>query len=233
MILDGFPRVLWINLQRSKDRYQIMSDLCKSYNLQNHRIEAVDGLGAWAHLERYVVPNPTLTKKETACSISHLSAIMYFLHKMTDPYVVIFEDDVSFEFLQYIPYNWSTFMNSLPNDWQVVQLSVSELEPISDINLIRTQEGDGRYCSAAYLINREGAKNILDQYFSPRVNKYVLYGKYHPTSDQIICHTVPTYSIPIFTYHNNSSTIHPEHLVYHIASKDHQQKVWEGSVGSQ
>lgn len=224
MILDRFPKVLWINLDRSTNRRSRMMQLLT--NMNHTRIQAVDGNQPITVLETYCLTSPSLTKHETACTLSHLIAIHHFL-TLPDPYVVIFEDDVSFEFLPYIPFNWSDFVKSLPKDWQVVQLAVSEIIPRTGIDLVRAKHGDGRYCSAAYLINKAGAQSIIDQYYSANYRKYILKTKYRPTADEIICHAAICYSCPIFTYLTDTSTIHTSHLGFHNASKEWQLALWK------
>lgn len=232
MILDTFPRVLWINLDRSADRRDRMYRLLSAYGISHIRIRAIDGDKPMSALEEYCYPNPAMTKHETACTLSHLTAIAYFL-TLPDPYVMIFEDDVSFEFLPHVPYDWSVLMSSLPPDWQVVQLAVSEVIPQTGIDLVRSKHGDGRYCSTAYLINKAGAQSIIDQYYSNVHRKYVLKTKFRPTSDEIICHAAICYSIPIFTYLTDTSTIHASHLEFHTSSKNWQKALWRSLGASQ
>lgn len=223
MILDNFPKVLWINLDQSLDRREYMNNLLNDYELNHQRVKAIDGKKSIDHL---CITSPNITKKEAACSVSHLLTIHLFL-SMYNPYVIIFEDDVSFEFLKHIPYNWSDLIKSLPKDWQVVQLAVSELVPTIDLKLTRNKPNDGRYCSSAYLINKSGAQSIISQYYHPTLSKYVLKHKYMPTADNIICNSCICYSIPIFSYLTESSTIHDKHLSYHKTSKDHQLSLWK------
>lgn len=44
MILDNFPKVLWINLNSSEERRSYMENLLKSYNIENTRISAINGV---------------------------------------------------------------------------------------------------------------------------------------------------------------------------------------------
>lgn len=226
MILDSFPKVLWINLKTSEARRNRMSSLLDSYNIQHTRLEAVDGSLSWPYLGRLALTNKMLTTRETGCTLSHLYAIKYFYTEILDETCVILEDDTSFEFLEYVPYDWSSFISSLPEDWRVVQLAVSELVPSIKTELVKLDSSSKRYCSSAYLINKQGAKDILDRYFDPRINMFNLSHISRPTSDYIICHTSTAYSIPLFTYLCDESTIHPSHLSVHEASKKHQMDEW-------
>ncbi|XWV26688.1 glycosyl transferase family protein [Tupanvirus soda lake] len=50
-------------------------------------------------------------------------ALKYFVEQMSDEKIVIFEDDIDFEFLNYMSYQtWSEFEDDLPPDYNVVQM---------------------------------------------------------------------------------------------------------------
>lgn len=219
MILDNFPMILWINLDRSIERRNYMKKLLR--NLKNTRITAVDG--ASYELYTYCVPNNLLKPAENACTCSHLKALKYFVDKVKEDRVIIFEDDVSFDFLDKIPYNWSDFEKALPN-YNVIQLAISSSEIITT-NLVEFQ--NKYYGTTAYLITKEAARLILDNYISKTYHKFVLSGRSKATADTVIYSLMNTYSIPIFTYLNKDSTIHPNHLTFHQATKEQQQEAWK------
>lgn len=170
--------------------------------------------------------HPELSDAENACSCSHLIALRYFIEKTNEDKIVIFEDDVSFEFLEYIPYNWSEFMEHLPKNYKIIQLAVigmgRDVYPKLDIiNYL--------YCSTtAYLITRKAAIEILNDYY-PNFEKITLSNKIMGTAraDEIIRLYGNTYSIPIFTYRGTDSTIHAEHLSIHLKSKNQQFDEWK------
>ncbi|AVL95030.1 glycosyltransferase family 25 [Moumouvirus australiensis] len=225
MILDNFPKVLWINLQRSSKRKEYMESLLNKYQIDNLRIQAIDGLVA-EELDSVCFKNVSISNQENACSCSHLLAIKYFLEKMEDDKIIIFEDDVSFEFLRLIPFNWSEFECNLPSDYYIVQLAITkDFGSVNNI-LVSTNTKSKYYCSTAYLITRLGAQNIINKYFCPETGKINLRDQKNCTADAIISDSGKTFSIPIFTYLTTDSTIHPNHLPIHTKSKIQQQKLW-------
>ena len=226
MILDNFPKVLWINLNSSEERRSYMENLLKSYNIENTRISAINGVDSNSNDLDICMKHPELSDAENACSCSHLIALRYFIEKTNEDKIVIFEDDVSFEFLEYIPYNWSEFMEHLPKNYKIIQLAVigmgRDVYPKLDIiNYL--------YCSTtAYLITRKAAIEILNDYY-PNFEKITLSNKIMGTAraDEIIRLYGNTYSIPIFTYRGTDSTIHTEHLSIHLKSKNQQFDEWK------
>ena len=141
MILDNFPKVLWINLDRSEKRRAHMEKLLA--NLDHTRISAIDAKGP--EFNNYCIAD--INSLENACTCSHLKALKYFVEETKENRIVIFEDDVSFEFLPFIPYNWSIFEKMLPDDYNVVQLALNTPNAIKTyLDVYQTHN----YCAAAY-----------------------------------------------------------------------------------
>jgi len=231
MILDGFPQVLWINLDCSVRRRAYMEKLLNDYKIPNHRIKAIDGTNATdPELATICVTNDKLSLPENACTCSHLNAMSYFVENMSDNEIIIFEDDVSFEFLKFIPFDWSEFVSKLPLAYEIIQLAITHETGHIDNTLVKIDPMKKYYCSAAYLITKQAANKILNQYYSPTLNKYDLSTKQYATADSMISGTDATYSMPIFTYLTNDSTIHPRHLYLHNRSKQQQYHLWKNTM---
>jgi len=225
MQLDNFPKVLWINLNHSIKRREYMEKLLNEHNLENTRIEAVNGFNP-IELNAKCIPNKNYTSGENACTVSHMMAMQYFVNNIDDDSIVIFEDDVSFDFLSLIPFNWSNLITKLPIDCDVVQLAVTHETSITP-DLVRNLPTLKYYGSVAYLINKSAANQILKQYLDATTNLIDLSNKIHVTADSIITNTVTTYSIPIFTYKTSDSIIHPNHLYIHQRAKSEQLHMWK------
>lgn len=226
MILDGFPKILWINLDKSTKRRSYMEKLLNSYNLEHIRIPAIDGTNP-KNLEfnNICIPNNNFSSMENACTCSHIMALKYFVENIRDDKIIIFEDDVSFEFLKFIPFNWSDLMNNLPKNYHVIQLAITHMRTINNY-LIKTNPNMKYFCSAAYLITKTGAKKILERYYNPKIDKINLSEQQYITADSMILSVGNTYSIPIFTYKILDSLIHPLHLYIHRLSKKRQILIW-------
>jgi GR25 family glycosyltransferase involved in LPS biosynthesis len=238
MKLNNFPLVLWINLDRSWIRHRSMLKKLSDLKLRNIRIPAIDGTGRDTSVLTNICDlNHTITPAENACTVSHLLAIKYFYEQTNEEEVVIAEDDVSFIFLDLIPFDWSEFRSSLPRNWKLIQLAVttdsvslpskeksSGTIPVPALLLEKVTPESKHYCSAAYLINRSGAKQLLDRYYTgQRIN---LRDNVHVTADAMITSTTNTYSIPIISYETAESTIHAHHLTIHSKCKQQQYQMW-------
>ena len=79
-LLKGIPPILWINLDRSKDRYDYMNNLFNKYNLINKRISACDGNNYkdFSIIDDDYIQETKDKKYEIGTLCSHLKAIEYF-----------------------------------------------------------------------------------------------------------------------------------------------------------
>lgn len=231
MILDNFPKVLWINLDKSINRRKYMERLLSIHKIVNTRIIAIDGTNSSnTQLYNVCIPNKNLSHAENACTCSHLKAMKYFIDTMDDERIIIFEDDVSFDFLNFIPFNWSEFEKKLPENYEIIQLAITSEKSVVTSKLIRTYPNDKFFCSAAYMITRTAAKKLLERYYSIEENKINLSTQEYATADSMISSSDFTYSIPIFTYKTTNSTIHPKHLYIHNKSRLQQLTMWKNTT---
>ena len=223
MKLDNFPRILWINLDRSADRRKNMEELFDKYNLDHIRIKAVDGQNV-TEMENSCIENAKISRAENACTCSHIMALKYFVENMDDDKIIIFEDDISFEFLEYIPYDWSILDKNLPHNYDIIQLAVTNTRHQHPTILVKVRPNMGYYCSAAYLVTKKAAQKLVEMYY---INETInLSDKKYATADSMIT-SMNSYSISIFSYQTDESEIHENHLSMHRKSKLIQLNAWK------
>ena len=93
--LDGFPPVLWLNLDRYQDRQKYMVDHLEYWGVEDHtRIVGIDGKedDPSSYLKGRVPDN--MNPGEIGCVLTHLSALKYFVNQTTHNEVIIMEDDI-------------------------------------------------------------------------------------------------------------------------------------------
>lgn len=159
-----------INLDRSPQRLQEITDQLSKFGLSFHRIAAVDGKLAtpeqWALLDEKAYQlrhGKTSLPGELGCYLSHIDAIRDFL-KSEHQFAVILEDDAILNngFTSVLDY-----LSEHYDDWDMVKLSgVHSGTPIS------VQQINDNYrlsvmfskctCSSAYMINRNAAKAYVN-----------------------------------------------------------------------
>ncbi len=162
----GIPMV-YINLDRSKNRRSFMEEEARRYNLSMERVPAIDS-------EKIVRPPGTVkfldtkvkyiysgsdSQKELACTLSHIKAILTLEAKGIDIGIVL-EDDVCFATLPHSEKSISQIVEEAPEDWEILKLYNYK----STSNRPYHDESERHlYSAAAYVINRRGMKKIAQQ----------------------------------------------------------------------
>ena len=226
--LKGMGPVLWINLDTETDRQDHMNGLFDYYEIENTRISAIDARGDNDATEFLHGRFPELiTPGELGCTMSHLKAIKHFYYETDLDYIIICEDDIVFDTVQYWPFTWSGYLSSVPYDWDVLQCAITSTKNLR-ANLNPRLIND--FCAAFYVITRHHAKKLIKHHV--KGDKYRLDQKIKPraTSEEIIYNSGVTYSMPLFTYrYDFDSGIHQDHIeVFHKQNVEGVMKFWEG-----
>jgi glycosyl transferase family 25 len=228
--LNNIP-ILFINLDRSKDRLKHMLNQIKTYNISNiHRISGIDGnkinyrgdnIGDFVFVNNDFNNN---TKSELGCLLSHIKAIKYAYNNNLET-VLITEDDISFELMQFWNKSLQQVINNAPTDWQVLQLyNNCNIYDCNNCNKYIDSKKEHCYGAGAYLINKNGQESILKLFNN---NLLILDKSKLNSSDLASDHLLPkylknwySYREPLFITKNDKdfleSTIHPSHIYMHI-----------------
>lgn len=174
---DVFPiPILYINLVRSQDRNAHIQKELTKYHANFKRIVAVDANvhSSKPEYESYdgvkCIPNPRLSLRQVACTLSHVKAVEYAYHANYE-YVLILEDDVSFDFVQYWPtHTIARLILDAPSDTGIIQLAWVNLHgprcrPTGKIQI--TPYNKHCWSCAAYIVTRLGMEDVLYQATTP------------------------------------------------------------------
>lgn len=236
---SGVDAIYYINMDKSTDRNEHMKQQLSDPAFSGvpvTRIAAFDGAkdDIFKYLDFYrCAKNPRMMNSEYACTLSHFRAIHEFA--MTDdPIALIFEDDVSTEFIPYWKKTMRQHIDDAPKDWEVLQLSYILFETVPTVEYELWEMKKNFVGAAAYLIKNDAAKrliNYLCQYSSPAMPKYTFGPEipYYHHADRFLYCFFKTYSYNCapFTYRDqNDSNIHPDHLDYHSESKERTKQLY-------
>jgi hypothetical protein len=224
--LKGIGPILWINLDSETNRQEHMTSLLDFYEIPHTRISAVDARGDNDVSDLLVGKFPELISQgELGCTMSHLKAIKHFYYETDLDYIIICEDDIVFDTVQYWPFTWKDFFSRVPYDWDVVQCSITSTKNLR-ANLHPRLIND--FCAAFYVITRHHAEKLVNLHC--RGSKYKLDQKIKPraASEEIIYNTGVTYSMPLFTYrYDFNSGIHQDHVeIFHKQNVEGLMKFW-------
>ena len=232
--------IYWINLDRSIDRKNNMTNMLKLFPIDNIRISATDGMKL-SDIDIYgnfYNSNPlssnNSTKIEYACLLSHLNTIKEFSLLPSSSYniALILEDDINMEFIERWNKSIKDIINNAPSNWDIIMLSYIIL-PDKNITEYYTLNNGDIYSTASYIINKKAAIKLISKLSLKNSTKYNLNTKIKHTADDYIFNSLITYvyKYPYFTYpFDNNSTIHEDHINTHMVSKQYTIKLWDNNI---
>lgn len=208
--LSNLPKILYINLERSKDRNIYIKKHFKEFNITNY--ERIEG-------EDYKNDNIKFTKSKLKsfnngvyyCLFSHIKALKHFYENIEDENILICEDDVNFNLTYIMKKPFNDYLKNIPNDYDIVNLINHKMDnpkPFKD----NTYDYWG---TVIYLVSKKGAKKIIDTFEKYNYNfsnvKYVNADRflYNSTDNYYV------YGISLCGRYDNDSLIHPEQLTIH------------------
>jgi hypothetical protein len=225
--LEGLPKCLWINLERSHERRSYMEKQFVEWGISDQlRIAAIDALNddLKAHVSGEFPPN--LIPSEVACVVSHLEAIKFFFYESDLDEVLILEDDVDFSLAKYWTFTWKEVRERLPINWDTCQFTI--INPMA-IMIKLHQRYINDFSAACYLISRRHAAKLMKLHEDKgrwRLNLNILP---RASSENLVLDSGKGYAIPLFTYRMDlGSFIREEHLEkFHRRSSEALIKTWK------
>ena len=231
--------ILYINMDKSVKRNSIICSQFKKYNVKNFKkIKGVNANECKFIKSMHYKPS----MEEYGCIMAHLNCYCYFLKNYSEnDKVMILEDDTSFEYVKYFNKDFKTYIESIPSDFDIIQLTL--ILKKSQYKLIKCPEEYIEkyfYSTGAYIITKNAIKNILSKVID--LNKVMQSSKLkdsyvynfkdipNPVADSFIyASSIKIYSIPLLTYYPNKSTIqkHIENLKIQKESKTYIDNLWK------
>lgn len=179
--LKNFPTVNFVSIHESYERRKILRNTLNELNLKSNS----NIFNRYLDEDHNIIGNDKhlLINTGRGPVTSHLKAIKEWYETTDDPYGFFCEDDISFETVKYWNFTWKEFLNSVPERWECLQLSLTR-EYIDQFNIPDFVENikfnlsyffnyqyhlrNRCWCDwscVAYLIKRSHAKRLLDSYY--------------------------------------------------------------------
>ncbi|VBB18282.1 glycosyltransferase [Yasminevirus sp. GU-2018] len=230
---DLIKHVLWINLDRSTDRYKKMENVLKCINIPNTRISAVDG-----KYPKITLPKREgITNSEIACCMSHIKAITAVsnLQLNNNEYVLILEDDVTLDNTILFTDTIDDIIRKVPKhmaDFDILMLYKTYHSDLDDTyvswNDHLNKGPDHLYHIAggvSYVVKKSFAQsfaNTVAKCDNTGFTKFV--DRPLDVSDKFIFVNAKTitYRYNYFATQTEKSTIHQDHIDLHKKNSDYQ-----------
>lgn len=203
--------LLWINLGRSKDRFNHMTKMLSRYDIKNYRIHAIDGRIKNTIDSIYIRSDVNIEDTILACTLSHIKAINE-CSLLNHDYFLIAEDDIVindrvFKLLDKI-------IEDAP-DFDILKLYKSS-EDNRDKLYQKHTSCKSCWGTPLYVIPQVKLHKIQNVLYKIENNKFKLKDTPSP-ADVYIYKNLETYcyKFNLCNCLNNDSTLHPSHVPGH------------------
>jgi hypothetical protein len=209
--LDNIPPIYYFNLEHRTDRREYLEKQFSDYGVTDYyRVNSsrysVDNYEEW---KSKVVIDKLRTKIWfLATLVDRMQGIIDWYNSNISETCLMVEDDICFEPVKYWSFDWKTFVNRLPCNWECVQLHI-----IGEryVNMSLSKWTRNNHSTGCILINRSYAEKLIKFHYIN--DKFVLYSNYgynsiwpeyhYQSVDFVLYQIAVTYSIPIFTTNYN------------------------------
>lgn len=152
----------YINLERSKDRNEMLKEQFKKVNLYPKRFEAIDGRKINRDTLDYTFIKHTMENGQLGCALSHIELLKTQI-KNNWEFMTVFEDDIIFcdDFWE----RFNEFAPKTPLDFDILYLG-NQVGANEDYGVLRVPT----FCNHGLIYSINGAKKIINY-----IEQYGLY----------------------------------------------------------
>jgi len=212
---SGCPEVYYISHEKYTDRHHSINSLLNSYNIPyTPVITTKDQDNQLEYVSAFPHQNEDQAIKVTA---SHLRAIKQWVETTNTDMALFFEDDISFDTVEYWDLDLKDFIDSAPEDWDCLQLMLTR-EYFNQDNFYLKHRYWDDWAITAYVLKREYAQKIVSLFY-PR-NNFINLILPEPNQnviglpENIIYLTGTTYTFPLFVENISLQTTFLDNVHY-------------------
>lgn len=209
---NNFPTVYYLTLKTSIARQMDLERQFLEHGISCRMIEGYDGrkvdIRDQLSISGPYVDKSLISSEVLSVSVSHVNMIYRWYKETNEEYGFFCEDDINFSLINTWNFEWQEFMENLPSDWKIIQLSLIKETPVtgSDMRMRRKRWNDWSCC--AYILKRSYAEKIISDYYNESTNTYTLDIKntnHHPIPENLVYpgNYRQCYVMPFFTENRN------------------------------
>jgi len=234
--LIDFPSVYYISLEESQDRRDNLQNQFHEYGIYtfnpiiSKRFHESDDkvYGEQLHI---------LDDGTTGCVVSHIKAIRKWYEETDEDYAFFCEDDLSLDTVKYWTFNWTDFIEALPEDAECIQLCCVRSNQEEVTFRERTMYD---WSVTAYILTRDYARKIIERYCDGDSYRLEIPGtQFYPMPETVLFYGLgKVYAFDLFVEDQNlkstfteTANIEGGNKEHHIESYEHVLNWWR-NIGS-
>lgn len=228
--LVGIPRIYYFNLDNRTDRKDYMENQFQKWGISNYkRISQSKYLASemesWKNVFEGDIYSFGSSPHINANALVHLEFFQNWLTFTNDELLIIMEDDVDMDLIEYWHFDWNYLMNNLPYDWDCLQLGFESSTTMKFF--LHPKPAIGTYFGPC-LLNRRYVQKLVDLHIKngkvilkQNVANWVMKQEGgNITLDYFVTENGRVYCIPLFTtnndlgsYETNEQKTYPHHII--------------------
>lgn len=225
---NNFGPIYVINLKERLNRKKYIKNHFKKYGITNYKF-----------FEAYNAKNLEGKFKMNAgnigCTMSHLLAIKDWYETSNEEYVIISEDDISFENSKYWTWTWEELIQSINFKFDIIHMSTCtfHIHVPEQLSAEKRSADNTGLLTTCYLISRNGAKQVLEKTIGlDGTNKLDFNDENNIADHGIIYGNVKNYYIlPLFTqtnkFESDVASVPVDHVRFHQMNYEHTAWLWK------
>lgn len=204
-------KLLYINLDESVERKELMEDGLKKHQIEFKRISAIpcptqnfskrttykfNNINGIKYPIYFTKNSMQTNAKLFYCFLSHFKTLYQF-KKMKEGFIVVAEDDISFDYMDKWKENLDTIIKNAPDDWTLIKLHNSNFKCIKQMKKLGktkkikyiniTKNNSIYYFSAGlYVINKKYIEVFEKKYLTDKILN-IDFGNQNVSSGKILC----------------------------------------------
>lgn len=237
--LKNLPHIYYTNLDNRVDRREYMESQFKKWNITNFtRVSGTKYLASevdkWRHLvdgDIYLFGHhPAVTGN----AMTHVELFVDWLENTDDELMILMEDDIDLELIQYWHFDWGYLMKHIPYDWDCIQLG---FESQTIVKFFLHPKLPFRTYFGPCMLNRRYVQKLVDLHYSngrflfnKQLNNYQILTEGGGISvDYFICENGRTYCLPLLTVNNDLGSYEtnvPNIIDHHVKCRAMYYDFW-------
>lgn len=237
--LIGIPTVYYFNLDNRTDRREYMESQFQRWGISNYkRVSQSKYLASEAESWKNMFEGDLYcfgaSPHISANALTHLEFFSNWLNFTNDEELIIMEDDVDMNLIEYWHFDWTYLKNNIPYDWDCIQLGFESSTEMCFF--LHPKPAYGTYFGPC-LLNRRYVQKIVDLHFKNSkitlkhniANWIIKQEGGGVTIDYFVTENGRVYCIPLFTTNNELASLEDNKQqcpLHHIVSRDLCYDFW-------
>lgn len=161
----NLPPIFVVSLEESTDRRTNLYNQFKKYHIDNFQFCIYKRFAEYSwkltgmHVDR-------IDHNSYGPTTSHILTNKYWIENTDYEYALVVEDDIDLSTIDLWNFKWEDLFNSLPEDWDCVQLSIMRENP-DDLEFRIKQRYMHDFGCQIYLVKRHYAERMAQLYYRP------------------------------------------------------------------